>query len=60
MKDTDVKKYFEALGYKVYFIDSSKRKDIQIKGIEIFDKAIDRIKKIQKKARNNQRVLKPE
>ncbi|MCK5588707.1 MAG: phosphoketolase family protein [Candidatus Pacebacteria bacterium] len=60
MKDADTKKYFEALGYKVYFIDEGKKKDIQIRGIEIFDKAIERIKKIQKKARKGERVLKPE
>jgi len=60
MKDSDVKKYFEALGYKVYFIDAGKKKNLQIRGIEIFDKAIARIKKIQAKARAGQRVLKPE
>ena len=60
MKDSEIKKHFQSLSYKVYFIDASLKKDIQIKGIEIFNKAIDRIKKIQIRARKGQRVLKPE
>ncbi len=60
MHNSDIKKYFEALGYKVYFIEKSKKKDLQIQGIEVFDKAIARIKKIQEKARAGQKVLKPE
>ena len=60
MHDSEIKKYFEALGYKVYFIDYQRKKDIEIRGIEIFDKAVLRIKKIQEKARSGQKVLKPE
>lgn len=60
MNNSDIKSYFKGLGYKVYFVDAHKSKDVYTKGIEVFDKAIERIKKIQKKARKGQDVLKPE
>ncbi len=60
MKDVEIKKYFKSLGYKPYFIDAHKKKNLQVQGIDVFDKAVDRIKKIQKKARLGQKVMKPE
>ncbi len=60
MKDSEIKKYFNGMGYKVYFIDAESKKDIQIRGMEIFDKAIARILKLQKKARVGQKIMKPE
>ena len=60
MNDSEVKSYFKGLGYKVYFVDAQKTKDVYVKGIEIFDKAIQKIKNIQEKARKGQTVLKPE
>jgi xylulose-5-phosphate/fructose-6-phosphate phosphoketolase len=60
MKDSEIKKYFNGLGYKVYFIDSSAKKNMHIRGMEVFDKALSRIKKIQKKARKGEQIMKPE
>ena len=60
MNDAEIKKYFNGLGYKTYFIRQHKSKDIFVKGIEVFDEAIRRIKKIQEKARKGQEILKPE
>jgi xylulose-5-phosphate/fructose-6-phosphate phosphoketolase len=60
MNDSEIKSYFKGLGYKVYFIDYFKKKNLQIQGMEIFDKAVERIKKIQEKARRGEDVLKPE
>lgn len=60
MKDNEIKKYFNGLGYKVYFINADNKKDIQVRGMEIFDKAIARILKLQEKARAGQAVMKPE
>jgi xylulose-5-phosphate/fructose-6-phosphate phosphoketolase len=60
MKDIEIKKYFKSLGYKPYFIDSDKKKGFQVQGMEVFDKAIARIEKLQQKARRGESVLKPE
>jgi len=60
MNDSEIKSYFKGLGYKVYFVDAQKTKDVYVKGIEVFDKAIQKIKSIQKKARKGQSILKPE
>ncbi len=59
MKDNEIKKYFSGLGYKVYFIDADSKKNIQIRGMEIFDKAIARILKLQEKARKGEKIMKP-
>jgi phosphoketolase len=60
MKDIEIKKYFKALGYKPYIIDADKKKHLQIQGMEIFDKAISKIKKLQIKARKGESIMKPE
>lgn len=60
MNDSEIKSYFKGLGYKVYFIDDNKTKNLYVKGIEVFDKAVQKIKKIQEKARKGQSILKPE
>ncbi len=60
MNNSEIKKYFNGLGYKVYFIEQHKHKDVYVKAMEVFDKSIQRIKKIQEKARKGQEVLKPE
>ena len=59
MNNSEIKNFFSGLGYKVYFIDYFKKKNYYIQGMEIFDKAIARIKKIQNKARKGEKVLKP-
>lgn len=59
MKDSELKKYFEGLGYRVFFIDSERKKDFYVRGIEIFDKAMRQIKTVQDKARSGQDVIKP-
>lgn len=60
MTDIEIKKYFKSLGYKPYFIDSQKKKNIQVQGMEVFDKSISKIEKIQQKARRGEKVMKPE
>ncbi len=60
MNNSEIKKYFDGLGYKVYFIEQHKTKDIYVRGLEIFDKAVQRIKKIQEKVRAGQEILNPE
>lgn len=60
MSDDEIKKYFNGLGYKVHFIDAGSKKDINVRGMEIFDKAISGIKKLQQKARKGEKIMKPE
>ncbi len=59
MKDSEIKKYFEGLGFRVFFIDSEKKKNFYVRGIEIFDKALLQIKRVQKRAREEKSQLKP-
>ncbi len=48
MKDTEIRKFFEGLGYHPYFIDYTIDEDIYKQGIRVFDEAYKHIQSIKK------------
>ena len=58
MKDSEIKKYFQALSYEPLFIDFEKDKDFYLSGVQTFAKAYKMIEKIKEEAKKEKGDIK--